>query len=309
MKTLIIGGGAMGCLFGALLGEAGHDVLLLDNHSERAEAVNRDGLRVEGIGGERTVPARAAALGDSVDFAPELALVCVKSYSTAAAAKDLKPYLGAETPVLTMQNGVGNVEILQAALGEARVLAGTTSNGATVLGPGHIRHAGRGDTFIGEPAGAATERVRRIADSLTAAGFNTTVSENVTGLLWGKLLINVGINPLTGLLQVRNGRLLEIPDADALLEDAVAEALEVARACGVRIEFPDPVAKVRDVARLTAQNISSMRADVMNRKQTEIDYICGAIVRAGQQAGVPTPINTTLLRLVRALQSKTENDD
>lgn len=308
MRTLIIGCGAMGSLFGALLTEAGGDVLLIDNHAERAAAVNRGGLRVEGIGGERSVRARAIVLGEPPDFAPELALVCVKSYSTAAAAEDIKSYLGADTPVLTMQNGVGNVELLQAALGADRVVAGTTSHGATVLGHGHIRHAGRGDTFIGEPMGSVSDRVRRIAETFNAAGINTDVSDNVTGLLWGKLLINVGINPLTGLLQVRNGRLVEIPDADALLEDAVAEAMAVARAAGVRIEFPDPIAKVRDVARLTAQNISSMRADVMNKKQTEIDYICGAIVRAGEQAGIPTPINTTLMRLVRALGAKKEDE-
>lgn len=292
----------MGSLFGALLSEAGHDVLLIDNHAERAAAVNGRGLLVEGIGGARTVRLSALHLGERTDFRPELALVTVKAYSTEQAAHDLAPYLGPDTPVLSIQNGVGNVEILQATLGPERVLAGTTSNGANTVAPGHIRHAGKGDTFIGEPGGGGvSERARRIADAFTAAGMAATAVDDVTGLLWGKLLINVGINPLTGLLQVRNGRLVEIPEADALLEAAVLEAARVAQSKGIRIPFPDAVSKVREVARLTAQNISSMRSDVMNRKPTEIDYICGAVVRAAEETGVPAPINQTLLRLVKSL--------
>ena len=309
MKVTIIGAGAMGSLFGALLAEAGNDVLLIDNHADRAEIVNRDGLRVEGIGGERTVKLRAVHVGGKTDFVPELALVCVKAYATESAAGDLKPYLADDTPVISLQNGVGNVELLQQVLGADRVLAGTTSNGANTPAPGVVRHAGKGDTFVGEPGGGASDRVKQIAEAFTGAGISTTVSEDVTGLLWGKLLINVGINPLTGLLQVRNGRLLEIAEADALLQTAVEEAMAVARAAGINIPFPDPVAKVREVAKLTAKNISSMRSDVMKRKQTEIDYICGAVVRTGEKHGVPTPVNRTLTGLVKALYSKKEEDD
>jgi 2-dehydropantoate 2-reductase len=302
MNTLIIGAGSVGSLFGALLAEAGHQVLLLDNHAQRAQAVNSRGLLVEGVGGARTIPMAALPLGDKTDFKPELALVTVKAYSTQQAARDLEPYLDADTPVLSIQNGVGNVEILQAAIGGDRVLAGTTSNGANTVAPGHIRHAGQGDTFIGEVCTTeVTPRALGIARAFTDAGLAAAAVGDVTGLLWGKLLINVGINPLTGLLQVRNGRLVELPDADALLEDAVLEALRVAQQKGIAIPFPDPVAKVREVARLTAQNISSMRSDVMNHKPTEIDYICGAVVRAGRETGVPTPINETLLRLVKSL--------
>ena len=293
----------MGGLFGALLTEAGHEVLLIDNHPDRAEAVNAKGLIVDDDQGQRTVALQAAPVGESTDFGPELALITVKAYSTQQAAADLAPYLSDDTAVLSIQNGVGNVEILQKELGAERVLAGTTSNGANTVAPGHIRHAGKGDTFIGEMGtDKVSDRAKRYADAFTASGLQCAAVNDVTSLLWGKLLINVGINPLTGLLQVRNGRLLDIPEAAALMESAVREAWRVADRSGINLPFADPVEMVREVAHKTGKNISSMRADVMNKKPTEIDYICGAVVRAGRRLGESTPINETLLHLVKSLK-------
>lgn len=302
MKILIIGPGAIGGLFAARLTEGGNDVLLLCNKRDLANAINRDGLHIEGIGGERDVSVKASFVSGKLDFEPELAMVCVKAYSTECVARDLPSQISDNTAVLSLQNGLGNVEMLKATLGDGRILAGTTSHGATVLAPGRIRHAGEGDTIIGETGPHSSDRAARIADVFTASGFNTTVTENTAGLLWGKLLINVGINPLTALLQVKNGALLEIPEAAEIMRDAVLEALQVAQRAGIRIEFPDAVEKVRSVAKLTSANISSMRQDVMKGKRTEIEAICGAVVREGERLGVETPVNRTLLRLVHSLE-------
>lgn len=308
MKILIIGAGAIGGLFAARLTEGGSDVLLLCNKRDLAGAINRDGLRIEGIGGERAVPVKAAFVSEEINFEPGLAMVCVKAYSTGCVARDLPAQIPDGAAVLSLQNGLGNVEQLQAALGEGRILAGTTSHGATVLSPGRIRHAGEGDTIIGETGPVASDRASRIADVFTAAGFKTSVTQNTAGLLWGKLLINAGINPLTALLQVKNGALLEIPEASEIMRDAVLEALHVAQRAGIKIEFPDAIEKVRAVAKLTAANISSMRQDIMKGKLTEIDAICGAVVREGEKLGVDTPVNRTLLRLIHSLEKKPMSD-
>jgi len=210
--------------------------------------------------------------------------------------------LGPETVVLTLQNGLGNVEKLNETAGKERVMAGITGHGCTLLGPGKIRHAGQGDTILGEQGGQVSDRLKNVGTMLEKAGFSVKLSENVIGLIWGKLFVNVGINALTAVTGLKNGRLVELPETDELLELAVREAVEVARIAGIRIETENPVEHTRKVARLTAANRSSMLQDVTNHRQTEIDVINGAIVDEGKKLGVPTPVNLALTNLVRVRQ-------
>jgi 2-dehydropantoate 2-reductase len=300
MKVAVIGPGAMGTLFAVLLSKAGHDLHVLDKDAARAAALSKAGFRLEGLsaGSAAKIPvtAEAASIGEC-----ELVLVCVKAYDTRAAAASLGPLLGPETPVVTLQNGLGNAEILADAGGAERVLAGSTAQGANVVESGRVIHAGTGDTFVGELSGPATERVRKLCDAFSAAGIPASPSDDVEGLLWGKLVVNVGINPFTGILQVRNGELLEHEETLALMKMAVDEAVAVAEARGVKLPFPDPLAKVREVAEKTGQNRSSMHQDVKERRRTEIDFICGAVVREGEKLSIPTPVNRTLTLLVRSL--------
>ena len=306
MKIVVIGPGAMGCLFAALLAESGSEVLLLDHRADRAECLNREGIRIEGVSGEHHVRVPVSVLpADTVGA--DLFLVCVKSYNTRAAVEAVKPHLKDEARVLTLQNGVGNIEILGQAIGLDRVWGGVTSQGATVLSPGRVRHAGTGPTVIG-PAGNANqaEALAAVAGIFTRAGFPAQVETRVEPLIWSKLIVNVGINPLTAITRLKNGRLLEYPGTRMIMEQAVNEAVAVARAQGIELIYSDPIARVRTVARATADNVASMLQDVLAHRQTEIDSINGAVIEYGRKSGVDTPINEVLTALVKTIESSYE---
>lgn len=303
MKILVVGPGALGCLLSAFLAETGQDVLLMDHRPDRAEVIAREGLFIEGVSGERRikVPVSASA-GDAAGT--DMVLICVKAYHTASAITPLTPYFRQETRVLTLQNGIGNVEALSAAWGKERVWGGITAQGATVLGPGHIRHAGTGDTLIGAAAGSGQEDGLKVAAQIfNQAGLPARVEDEVQPLIWSKLVINVGINPLTAITRLKNGQLLEFPGTREIMAQAVAEAAAVVKAQGIELVYPDAYARVKEVAQATAGNVASMLQDVLAQRRTEIDYINGAVVDLGQKLGLPTPVNETLTRLVRTIQS------
>jgi 2-dehydropantoate 2-reductase len=302
MKISIIGSGAMGSLFGGRLSLAGHEVVLYDVYREHVEAVKRDGLAIEQAGSGEVTLARPAASVDPEDVRGSQAMIVfVKSTATEEAAKQFVPYASPDTVVLTLQNGLGNEAIIRRYFGAERTAAGVTSQGATFLGPGRIRHAGRGPTHIGMADGSAA-KLAPLAAALTAAGFETHVEGDVAGLIWNKLIINVGINALTALTGKPNGRLLDFEETKAIMADLVAEALAVAAARGVRITHADSLQTVYEVAKKTGANRSSMLQDFDRGRASEIDFINGAIVREGAELGIPVPVNATLTRLIRALE-------
>jgi 2-dehydropantoate 2-reductase len=231
----------------------------------------------------------------------ELAIVFVKSTKTAEAADTARVVLTSEGLVLTLQNGLGNAEILAEWIASDRVLAGTTAHGATLLGPGRIRHAGQGPTLIGFWSEGQPARVRRVAETLNAASIETQVVEDARRIVWDKLLVNVGINAITALTGTRNGELLDLEITMDLARAAVEEAVAVARTSGVEVR-EHAVDHVFEVARATAVNRSSMGQDVDHRRATEIGVINGAIVERGQKLGVETPVNGVLYALVRTLE-------
>lgn len=189
--------------------------------------------------------------------------------------------VGEDTLVMTVQNGLGNAEKIAGIVGEKKTIAGVTGNGGTLLGPGHVRHAGVGDTIIGPLNGDVTEKVEEVIRVLSKAGLPARVSTNVLGLIWGKLMANVGINALTAILKVQNGYLVGHRSAEKLMEQAVKEAAMVCRAKGIQLEYDDPIEPCKDIVSATAKNFSSMYQDVNNKRITEIDYINGAVVREG----------------------------
>ena len=190
MRIAVVGAGAMGSLFGGLLAEAGEDVVLVDIWEEHVRAINERGLHIKGVSGDRVVRVRATTKHAEVGVV-DLVLFQVKSYATEKAIRDALPMIGERTVVLTLQNGLGNVEKIAAVVGRERVLAGTTAHGATVLGPGEIYHAGRGPTVIGEVDGRITDRVKAIAATFNRAGIETEVTDNIMGAIWTKMLANV----------------------------------------------------------------------------------------------------------------------
>jgi 2-dehydropantoate 2-reductase len=234
-RVVVVGAGAMGSIFGAAL-DAVAEVVLLDLWAEHVAAIRRDGLIVEGAGG-RTRTVRLAAETDPAAVAGgvDLALIFTKSSATRDAAETARRLLGPDGSALTLQNGLGNADRVAEVLGPDRTLAGITAHGGTVLGPGRVRHAGEGETHI---AGAGPgARPGPVADLLTRAGIAASVADDPDALIWGKLVVNAGINALAALLRVPNGTLAEVPACDALMASAVAEAVAVARR-GHRLRRP-----------------------------------------------------------------------
>lgn len=296
---LVVGTGAMACLFSARLAAAGYPVTMLGSWAQGLQAVQREGVCVVDDGGqEHAYPVQA--ISDARHCASvRYALVLVKSWQTQRAAGQLLQCLHPDGLALTLQNGLGNREQLAQVLGGSRVALGVTTAGATLLDPGRVRPVGEAVVTL-----SAHPRLSPLANMLQLAGFIIDTAPDATALLWGKLVINAAINPLTALLGVVNGELLERPSARLLMQAVAREAAAVAVAQGIRLPYPDPVVAVETIARRTAANRSSMLQDVRRGAPTEIEAICGAIVLAGEHTGVPTPINRTLLQLIQALALK-----
>lgn len=313
MKITVVGPGALGCLIGGFLAKAGEDLWFLDKHSERATKLRNDGIKIEGISGEHNIKVKATCEPKEIGTS-DLIIICVKSYDTEAATKNAKAIVSNDTLVLTLQNGLGNVEIIGEIVGQDRVIGGTTSHGSTTLGDGHIRHAGKGETIIGRWYQPSTRkgvkkwqiprrRLEEVASILRKANFETKVSDNIKEIIWSKLIINVGINALTAITRLRNGGLLEYEWTKNVMRQAVLEATKVAKRRRINLIYSDPIKKVESICSSTADNLSSMLQDILKKKRTEIDYINGAIVSEGENLEIPTPVNSVLTDLVKTIEA------
>ena len=295
-RILIAGIGALATLFAARLAQAGHSVTMLGTWADGLHALRRNGARLVDAHG------REARYSVSVSDDPRdlqgamFALVLVKSWQTERAARQLRVCLDGEGLALTLQNGLGNREILAANLGQERVALGSTTTGATLLGPGLAKPGGEGVVSI-----EAHSRLGPLKRALASADFQIEVVEDARTLIWSKLVVNSAINPLTAILRIPNGQLLERPAARGLLRALAKETAAVASAKKIRLALSDPVRMVENVALRTASNHSSMFQDVQRGAPTEIDAICGAVARAGEQHNVPTPMNHACWKLVQAL--------
>ncbi len=304
MNILIVGAGALGGLIGARLSRTRASVSLFSTDHGHMEAIRQRGLDIEELDG--TVSNYRLSTYYEVDKLPplpDLALVLVKTYATQDAVSLVHPICSPSTVFLTLQNGIGNWERIAEITGRQAVLAGSTAQGATLLGPGKIRHGGNGPTYIGEPGGPTSDRVRRIVEVFRESGLVTESTDDVERLIWEKLIINVGINAITGLTGIRNGFIAEMREAAELCRWAVEEAIAVARSKGFPIG-EEMVQRVIGVARATARNRSSMGQDVDKKKRTEIDAINGAVVRFADEAGIATPVNRTLTSLLKVLEAQ-----
>lgn len=306
MKIAVVGPGALGCLVAGFLKlKAEDDIWLLDNSPERAKKISADGIHIEGVSGSHSV--RVSATADAKDIGPvDLVIICVKSYSTEDACKDAKDLVSENTSVLTLQNGIGNVQILNDYFGADKVIAGVTNHGSTFLGTGNVRHAGKGDTIIGKSDGKLSRELKEIVAVLTKAGFPAKISKDIDSVIWSKLVINVGINALTAITRLNNGKIVVYEEARELLRSAVQEATRVVKRKRIKLSYDDPIQKVESVAKATASNVSSMLQDVLSKNRTEIDFINGAIVRHGKAIGIPTPVNEILTRLVKTIEKSYE---
>jgi len=302
MKIAVVGPGALGCLIAGFLKlKTKEDVWLYDNLPERAGHIRNNGIKIEGLSGSHHV--KLSATAEPKEIGPcDFVIICVKSYSTEDACKDIKDLVGEHTFIATLQNGIGNVQILNDYFGPEKVIAGITNHGSTLLGEGHVRHAGRGETIIGKSDGKLSGSLRDIQNALSKCGFETKVSKDIDSVIWGKLIINVGINALTAITRLNNGRLTEYEEARSLLRAAVQEAAKIVKRKRIKLAYDDPIQKVESVCKSTAANVSSMLQDVLSKKRTEIDFINGAIVRQGKALGIATPVNEILTNLVKTIE-------
>ena len=303
MKICILGAGALGCAIGGVLTEGGSEVHLINRTQAHVDAMNAGGLKLRDGDLDRTV--KVHAWTDCQGIGPaDLVVVLVKSFHTRAAIEGAAPVIGPDTLVLSLQNGLGHEDILADVVGRERVLAGKTYVGGVMLAPGHVSAGTRGKhTYIGELDGTISERVRAIAEEFNRAGLDTTVSDNIMGTMWDKLLVNVATGALSGITHLPYGELYAVPEVRDCALAAVAEAIAVARASGVKLSISDPLEAWNKAAEgLPANFKTSMLQSLEKGSVTEIDFINGSVVRWGAKCKVPTPVNQSLVACIKGIE-------
>lgn len=309
MTIVFVGPGAMGSLLAGLLKRSKPKdtaVWLLDKDEKRAQKVNRSGITIEQGGNSFSVDVPVTCQPKDIGSA-DIIFLCVKSYDTKAAVGRCRPLITVDTAVVTLQNGVGNIETIAELVGENNVVGGSTNIGATLLEPGKVRLAGKGETVIGKPDGKLSFHVRTIRELFNKAGIETRLSQDIKGILWSKLMINCGINALSAILRLPSGRLLEHESSRSLMREAVTEAVKIAKRKRIKLLYDDPLAKVEAVCEATSANMSSMLQDVLKARRTEIDVINGVVVRFGQELGISVPVNAALVNIIRTIESSYEH--
>jgi len=296
VELLVFGAGAIGSFFGALLSQR-HDVTLI-GRAEHISAIKSRGLRVRGKTAIIAKP--RAAIRVPRRARPDFVFVTTKSYDTASAMLALRP-LADRAIFVTLQNGLGNAETI--AKTARRVIAGTTTNGVTFVGPGEIRHAGVGETVLGAWSGVDESELVRLRDLLADVGIVASVTSDIRTELWSKLVVNASINPIAALAELPNGRIVRDKHLLTVVEMVCREATEVAKAEGARVDYEELRHRTLLVAKRTASNRASMLQDLDRHHRTEIDAITGSIVRAAERHRIPVPMNAALYALVRARET------
>jgi len=305
--VVIVGGGAMGGLFGGLLAEGGLDVTLLDVWREHVDAIKVRGLRIVGYGGDRTVKIKATADPISIEIADVVLFQC-KAFANEAAARSVAHLFHGPAVAVSFQNGLGNEQTLAGVLGAGKVLGGLTAQAGLVEAPGVVRNFGDLPTYVGELAGGHSERANAIADAFSRHGLPTHASADIMRDKWKKLLGNVGLSAISGATDLRSVDIMAVPELRTVVFRAVDEAAAVARAVGIALdvgEAREVLMKLTDPSGGgTGTSKSSLRADVANRRETEVDYIYGSVAALGREHGVPTPTLDTLIGIVKGLESQ-----
>lgn len=300
LDIAVLGAGAVGCFYGGMLARAGHRVTLI-GRAAHARAVTANGLRMQTLSFDEQVPLTASTNASAVAGA-DLVLFAVKSTDTETAGEQMRAYLKPGALVLCLQNGVDNAERLRAVLPGVPIVAAVVYVATEMAGPGHLRHHGRGELVM-EPIPADPSRSAAIAEAFTAVGVPTTLSDNVRGALWAKLILNCAYNALSALGRLPYGELVQRTGVAEVIRDVVAECRAVATADGVNL--PDDVdTSVRRIPETMPTQHSSTAQDLMRGKPSEIDFLNGHVVKRGEALGVPTPANRVLWTLVKLAESR-----
>jgi 2-dehydropantoate 2-reductase len=306
MKILIVGAGAMGKLLAFKLARGGHDVHILDSEPDVIDEINANGIRLVTLDStssdrEGSVQPRAAIDTSSVSSC-DLTILAVKGYSTGPATRSIRHLVNEQSPILTVQTGLGNLETMAEIVDRSAIVGGVTYLGATSLSGARIRHAGVGPTLIGEIEGHVTERSQRIKEAFVASGIQTEVSNNIMGHIWSKTLVYSAINPLTAILRLKNGSLTKKMESIALAKRLIDEGRLVAHAYGIQLPRDDPYDLLLEVCHNTAENLSPMLQDILNNRVTEVEALNGAIHAMGKLRGIATPLHEAITELIHLLE-------
>ncbi len=308
MKIVILGAGAVGRLLGVFLGRGGHQVVLVDPDRKIIDALNDRGIGFMEAGADDPdavdyVPTTAVSQAADINSC-DLVLLAVKSFNTLAAVQAAAHLISATSPIVTLQTGLGNIEILERIIDHKHIIGGFTFMAAVGLGAGIVRAGGTGKTYLGELDGRIDDRLRSICSLFNNSGLECVPVHRIMGRLWCKVIVFSAINAVTSILQIKNGQLLDSMESITLLKRLVDEGRSIAGSQTVDLVFHDLYQLLFDACKRTEQNLSSMLQDVLAGKQTEIDAQCGALVKLGQQAGIPTPTHQTMLELVQLVSKK-----
>lgn len=304
MKIAIVGTGAMGSVYAAILGDAGHEIWAVDRWAEHVEAMRAHGLRLEGASGDRTVQVHATTEAADAGVC-DLVIIATKALDVEAAAAAVRPLVGDATVVLPIQNGLGSADRIAAVLGEERVMIGVVGGfGASMVAPGHAHHNGWELVRLGERHGPATDRVRAVAQVWEDAGFRVGVYDDVDQLVWEKLLCNVTFSGTCSVLEWTIGEVLADPQAWSIAAACASEVFAVAQAKGIHLAFDDPIAYARAFGETIPGARPSMLLDLLAGRACEIDVINGAIPPAARSVGLEAPVNATITALVKAKNAR-----
>ncbi len=303
MRIVIVGPGAMGCLVASFLSGKINDLWLLDNDYSRTKTISDRGIIIDSDSKSETFKINITTEINAIKQA-DIIFICVKAYDTAKATRSCLPIIQPETIIVTLQNGAGNAEKIAEIIDASQIVCGSTSYGSTYIDTGHVKHSGTGPTFLADYTETKNKNSARVAKLLTESGIKTEVIDNAETLVWNKLIINAGINPLTAIHNIRNGQILEDPEIRSTMHKAVSEAASIANAKEISLSYDNPIEETEKICKKTAQNCSSMLQDIRIGRRTEIDAITGTIISEASALNIPVPVNEILLKKVTLLEYK-----
>jgi 2-dehydropantoate 2-reductase len=302
-RVLVVGGGAMGCLFAAEIAGAGHEVTVLDPAAAIVTAIEEHGVRLVRDGHDLSVPSVSAVSDPAKAGQVDIAFVFVKAQHTAAVAEQVTAYLSADTTVASLQNGWGNADVLARTVPADQLVCGVTYHSCTVLKPGRVAHTGRGPTFVGPYSpGGDVARATAVAELLDSAGFEITATPDVHTEIWKKLVLNAATLAVASLTGLRTGALGHHAEAMSVVDTLTAEAVAVGRARGLDVSLEERVSRIHTALAGGGDGKASMLQDVQARRKTEVEVVNGAIARAGAELAVPTPLNEAMVALIHGLE-------
>lgn len=304
-RVTIMGAGGVGALFGAILADGNLDVTLVDTDQDHVDAINRDGLKIQGFGGDRTC--RLCITVDAADIErADLVLFQCKAQGTRAAAEAARHLIDGGGVAISFQNGLGNEEVLRDLLGATNVLGGLTAMAGCKHGPGVVQDFARTPSWIGEMSGGVSDRARIIAGTLSDAGLKTIASADIVKDIWKKLLGNIAMSAISGITDLTSAEALAVPALERTCLAALDEAWAVASAAGIDLDRTSARSGLEAISTPggTGDNKSSLAVDLRNERPTEVDVIYGSVIAKGEALGVPTPTLNTLAALVMGLESR-----